>query len=302
MPFSIWVTRAPTYAQAHREAVGNLKAPLTTPPGEAGLDRAELDDLLHVLGATAHPADHARWLRYAKTGEPWCSVFTTPFEGPLRHVELSASYSNPRFMRNMLDMFDLGLRLAERLGGKLYEETQGAEITAANIDAFLAHEGEFVKGQHAFWRSGQEQLWSSSYAPLEYPLGAIDQLSDYLQFGVATKGEPPPLSALVAKLPEHLEAHPLQHSAVLEDRKSGAPVVRLIRVEDGVIVRPYWSHLAFEHLARETFRAVERAEALTGGEVRYLGKPASATSRKELEAHAKGLGVEYYEWLNSPRA
>jgi hypothetical protein len=297
MPLSIWITRADSYAAAHSEAVKALKAPLGPVDSKLLLDRSALDDVLDVMNATPHAGDRAYWLRYAKTREPWCSVFTTPHEGPLRHIELSASYSNPEFMRNMLDMFDLALSLAKGTGGRVFEETQGTLITRDNVDAFLAFEGPFVKGQHSFFKSGQRQLQQELYAPLEFPLGAIDQVSDFMVFQLATPGEPPPLEALVAGVPDTLKVHALQRSAVLIDRATDRPAVWVIRAEDGVVVRPYYGALPFQRLAAETLAMVERLEQRLGSQVRFKGKALSADARTELKRHAQGLGVELFEWM-----
>jgi hypothetical protein len=297
MPLSIWITKADSYAAAHTEAVRALKEPLGPVDAQRLLDRGELDDLLDLMNATPHAGDHAHWLPRPKSREAWCSVFTTPHEGPLRHVELSASYSNPEFMRNMLDMFDLALAIARKTGGRVFEETAGTLITKETIDAFLSFEGAFVRGQHDFFKSGQRQLQQQSYAPLEYPLGAIDQVSDFMVFQLATKGEPPPLAALVAGVPETLKVHTNERSAVLIDRATDKPAVWVIRVEDGVVVRPYYAALPFQRLAAETFAAVERLEQRLGAQVSHLGKIAAPDARTELKRHAQGLGVELYEWL-----
>lgn len=265
------------------------------------MDRAQLLAALERLGAVFHPPDRAWWLRYAKTGEAWCCVHAEPGDGPLRRVELLASYSNPRFLRNMLDMFDLALTLARCLDARVFEESHGTEITASNVDAFLAKDGPFVQGQRAFFRATQEELQTRLQAPLEFPLGVIDDVPDYLQFVIRTSEPAPSLQELCADTPDHLSAHPLERSAILDLRERKLPVVRLIRLEDGVLVRPYWSSLPFATLAHETFRAVDRLERRFGKETLYLQQPCGPDRRAVLEQHAQGLGVEYYEWLVPPR-
>lgn len=263
------------------------------------MDREELAVALSSLGAVFHPPDGAWWVRYRQTGEAWCVIHFVAGQDPLHRVELSTSFSNPRFMRNMLDMFDLALTLARCLDARVFEEAHGTEITASNVDAFLARDGSFVTGVHAFFRSAQEEIQTTSRAPLEFPLGVIDDVPDYLQFVVRTTG--PSLQDLCADTPDHLSAHLLELSAILELRERKIPVVRLIRLEDGVIVRPYWSSLPFAVLAQETFRAVERVERRFGTETLYDQQPCGPERRAVLESHAQGLGVEYYEWLVPPR-
>ncbi|APR82856.1 Hypothetical protein A7982_08205 [Minicystis rosea] len=294
MPLSIWVTRAASYAE-----VRSKRDEKALPDPDELIDREKVNRFLTIYDAVPHPPDHAWWIPRPKSREAWCSLFMVSHEGPLRHVELSASYSNPEFMRNMLDMFDLALDLARRVGARVFEETRGQEITAANIDAFLAHQGEFVRGQHAFFRSGQEEIQRRLRAPLELPLGAIDEVPDYLEFAIVTRGPAPTIPELCADTPSHLEPHMLERSVIFDDRESKTPIVRMIRFDGGVIVRPYWTKLPFPRIAAETLRAVDRVEERFGEVTRYRGLSCGREQRAELEKHMKGLGVEYYEWMSS---
>lgn len=291
MPLAIWVTRATSGAEARQDRSN----------GAPALDREALAWALSSLGAVFHPPDGAWWVRYRKTGEAWCVIHFAPDDEELHRVELSTSYSNPRFLRNMADMFDLALTLAQRLDARVFEETRGAEITASNIDAFLERDGSFVDGQRTFFRSTQEELQTTSRAPLEFPLGVVDDLPDYLQFVIRTEEPAPSLRDLCADTPAHLSAHVLEVSAILDVRERKIPAVRIIRLEDGVIVRPYWSSLPFAELAQETFRAVDRIERRFGKETLYYQQPCGPERRADLESHTHGLGVEYYEWLVPPR-
>ncbi len=290
MPLAIWITKAATGAEARRD-----RSDAALP-----MDRAQLRVALSALGAVFHPADGAWWVRYRKSGEPWCCVNVAPGDAPLHRVELSASYSNPRFLRNMLDMFDLALTLARSLDARVFEETHGTEITASKVDAFLAKDGPFVQGQHAFFRSTQEELQTRLRAPLEFPLGVVDDVPEYLQFVIRTAEPAPSLQELCADTPDHLSAHLLEWSAILDLRERKLPAVRIIRLDDGVLVRPYWSSLPFATLAQETFRAVDRLERRFGKETLSLQQPCGPERRAVLERHAHGLGVEYYEWLVPP--
>lgn len=264
------------------------------------MDREQLRVALTSLGASFHAPDGAWWVRYRKSGEAWCSVYCGPDDGPLLRVEISASYSNSHFMRNMRDMFDLALTLARCLDARVFEEIHGTEITASSVDAFLARDGAFVQGQRAVFREAQEEIQTRSRAPLEFPLGVIDDLPDFLQFAILTEEPAPSLRDLCADTPDHLSVHLLERSAILQLRAREMPVVRVIRLEDGVLVRPYWSSLRFADLARETFRTVERVERRFGRETRYFQRACGAERRAVLELHAQGLGVEYYEWLVPP--
>ena len=143
MPYCIWVTRASSYVAAHRgDATG-------------ALDAAEIEDLLAILEADWHAADRSFRLHHPSGKDPWCSVFPHPERKSIHHLEFSASFGHPSFPRNMADMFDLALRFAKRLGGRVFEEQKGVEVTPANVDALLEPNGAFAQGLIKFWQAGR---------------------------------------------------------------------------------------------------------------------------------------------------
>jgi hypothetical protein len=279
-----------------------LSQPLGPAEPSALLSRADFDQWLARVNAQPHAGDGGWWVRYGKDhsafGEPWFSVFATPREGPLRHVELSASFTNAQFMRNMLDMCDEGLRLSRRLDAKLYEETRGTELNLENVDAFLDFKGPFVTGQHKFFLDGQAELRDQPYAPLEFPLGAIDQVSDYFRFDLRTK-DVPTIEDLVAQTPAHLDSRPRDDvELVLYPKQGKQSLVRVVLLDEGLVVRPAWSRLPFAQLAGETLRTVDRLEQQLSASVTYRGAPVTAAQRATLEPQTAGLGVSFYEWLH----
>ena len=284
MPYCIWITRAASYAAARR---GDA-----TPE----LDRAELEDLLDILEATERVEDCEFRLAHPHGGDAWCSVYLHPSAGPLRSVELSTSFTHASFPRNLADMFDLALRLARRLGARVFEESRGIEVTKKNIDQLLDPEGDFALGLVRFWHEGRKRLLSENRAPLEFPLGAIDGMSDYFVFEIPTPA-PIPLTTLAAATPAHLQAHLLPNSIVLEDRESGHGAVRIGRFESGHYVRPYWSSLPFATLAREVLHAVERVSSAVGVRARYFGMEVDRELHDQIAAAAQRSGSEYVEQM-----
>lgn len=283
MPYCIRITNAASYEASRRSDA--------SPP----LDRAELVDLLAVMEATEHPEDNAYWLAHPSANDAWCSVFLHPNEGPLHSVELATSFTHPSFPRNMADMFDLALRLAERLEARVFEESRGAEITAANIDELLDPSGDLAWKLVSFWKSGRKRLLSELQAPLEFPLGAIDGMSDYFCFKFPTV-EAISFESIAAATPAHLEAHVMASSIVLEDRASGIGVVTIGRFANGGhYVRPYWSELPFAMLARETLHAVDRVASAAGVPATYFGSELDRDLRAQIVAAAQRSGAEYVE-------
>ncbi len=285
MPYCIWITRASSYAAIRR----------AEPSPE--LSGETLDDLLDIFHPSRHPRDGATWLDHPQGKDPWCAIFRHPGAGQVRHVELSLSFTSATFPRNLGDLVDLALQLARALGGaRVFEESSGHEVTAENVDQLFALDGALVRGLLDFWREGRQRLLVESHAPLELPLGAIDELTDYFLFELPC-ASPPPLQALARLTPEHLTPHVLSHSMVLEDRAAGEGAVRVVRTEDTLVVRPYWSSLPFRTLAREVLAAVDRLAAATGAGPRYRGEPLDPTLRLRVEAAARRHGVEFVEQM-----
>lgn len=299
MPYSIWITQARSF-----ESINRNPATEDADDVSVGMDRPELDDLLGIMDAVDHPQDNARWLYHPDTGTPWCSVFTTPASGPLRNVELSTSFTSPEFPRNMADMFDLALRLAERLKASVFEEFAGCEVTTENIDGLLDLEGEFVAGQMQFWDGIRNKLLAEFYAPLEFPLGATDMMNEYFMFaflppkrGILRRAPKlPSMEELLADTPSHLIPIIPDNSAVLEDRESGEGAVRILPSKGGYVVRPYWSSLPFSQLARETLAMVDRVSEKMGiAPLHARRETLTSDTRAEIDRCIQGLGVDFVE-------
>jgi hypothetical protein len=75
-------------------------------------------------------------------------------------------------------------------------------------------------------------------------------------------------------------------------------VARVFPVDERCVqVWPYWSELPFARAAAEVLSALGRIEArVGGGELSCNGQAVTAAQRAEIEAHARGLGVEFFEW------
>jgi hypothetical protein len=282
MPYCVWVTRAPSYAVAHQGAL------------TGALIRDPVDDMLDMLNATRRAEDASYWLDHPTGKDPWCAVFLHPNQGPLHHVEFSTSFTHPSFPRNMADMFDLALKLGRSLGACVFEESRGQEVSADNVDDLLDPKGEFAQGLFRFWKAGRQRLLVENHAPLEFPLGAIDAMSDYFFFEIPTTNTAP-YKTLAASTPNHLIAHVLANSIVLEDRASGQGVVRIGRFDRGYYVRPYWSDLPFAILAREVLAAVDRISAAVNAPARYYDHELGPELRARIAEASRRHGAEYAE-------
>lgn len=235
-------------------------------------------------------------------GGPWLIVEQ---RGP--NVALSTSYSNGRFLRNSMDMFDLALSVASGLGANVVEEVRGQVVTKENVDALLSVDGPYVATQASTFRATQERLQAEGMAPLEYPLGPVDLVSEYFALHVGDGATAERVgSALRDALGKRLTVvssttflvAPIDDRGWLARTFGGAaePAAKvLVRPDGSVQVWPSWRR-PFAECAKVTLEV-----ALLLG--RALGAPVMlGTDRCDdafvatLTPHIGGLGVDFYAW------
>ncbi|MEQ1503012.1 MAG: hypothetical protein ABMB14_12320 [Myxococcota bacterium] len=173
MPFELWVRRGDR---------GGIPAPA-------------LRALLAGAPANLQP-DGVYRLRRPDNGEPWVTVRHAPADGaPDAHgtVIVAASYTNPRFLRDAVDAFQLARRLGEALDGEVTDALLGERIAFDRLDAVLAPGTPLVTALADAHRDQMLDLARLGRIPLEWPLsGTIDSAPVRLIFQVRT-AEPPSL-------------------------------------------------------------------------------------------------------------
>jgi serine/threonine protein phosphatase PrpC len=287
MPFRIYLTKADRLP---------IHKPVPVDPPEL-VDRAALALELALLGGDASPADSSIWIPFNRTQEPGCRAIVMPEEGPVHHVEFALSFSHPQFERNLDDMFCVALGFATVWGGRVFlDDDPETELTRENLDVLLAPNGAFLTPLRDFWNKSRIAMVLEDLGFLEYPLGPVDEVSDYFRFVWHMPDGPPTLDDLLSDTPDHLSAHKQGSSAYLRDRTSGKGLVCIGPHPDAIVVKPLWTAAPFALQAKEVLRTVERVEARVGKPPLYYGSPATREERHELEQRAKGLGVSYYRW------
>lgn len=300
MPFDLFVSRAPTYHAMRGEPApkNGFFARLfsSAPPPPTGpippITRDEFHEALSQVPATLASRDAYRVI--AADGTPW---FVAQWQ-PAGYVLLSTSYSYARYVRNFANMFDWGLQLASHLEARLFDEVHRAEITPENIDALLAQSGKYVALQVETHRRVATELEAEARAPLEYPLGPIDMVSEYLIFHVE-----PERTLSAAEVPARIESAlpELEVEVASEDAwyvKAGEQLLtKMLRRPDGHWqVWPSWGSAPFTRIGETTLAVAELLGRETGGTVQFLGRPLDAPMQEALRAHLGGLGVDFYVW------
>jgi hypothetical protein len=265
--------------------------------------RDELHDVMQGAPAV-RKSDTVYWVSH-QDRSPWFVVERRD-DG---RVVLSTSYTNPRFLRNFPDMFDLGLRLAQALGARLIEEVHSTVVTPRNIDSLLAPNGRYVELQAATWRHAVEQMAMSGQAPLELPLGQVDLVGEYLVFHVvperrdhdATALTDTAVTALVTGADRGIDVRTEGTGTWLAvDAADKQWLTRVLRRDDGAWqVWPAWGMAPFARIATLTTAIAEALAAAAGGAFLFLGLPYDDALRAEVHARKAGLGVDFYLWTQT---
>jgi hypothetical protein len=298
MPFDLYVSRAATFDAMNQNSAGRRKqgffARMRSTPDMAPITNEEFHAVMR--GAPAErKADHIYWV-LTQDGDPW---FAAEWKGE-GNVLLSTSYSNHRYLRNFADMFDQGLRVAEELDAHLFEEVGGRETTRKNIDALLAPTADYVKLQVGTWHQAMAQLSEKAHAPLEYPLGPIDIVSEYMAFHVTPERaiEHDSVAPLFERTLKSVRVRVAQEAAwCAVDTDGDKWLTKVLHRPDGKWqVWPAWGQSGFSRIAETTLAAAEELHRMAGGDIHFLGRPFEGSLREEARARTNGLGVDFYLW------
>ena len=277
MPFDLYISRATTFG-------ASSPRPITS---------EELQGAMSGAPAT-RKADHVYWVRHPD-GDPWFVV-----EWKAGQVLLSTSYSHHRYLRNFPDMFDQGLVLAESLGARLFEEVEQREVTRSNVDELLHPDGKYVELQAGTWRGAMDRLARQANAPLEYPLGPFDVVSEYLVFHLAPARpiEDDAVPALLERATSGVKVHAAREGTWCAIEVAGERwLTKILRRADGQWqIWPAWGQSPFPGIAATTVAVAEELHRAAGGELRFLGRPYDDSLRESVHARLDGLGVDFYLW------
>ena len=131
-----------------------------------------------MAGAPAlRMTEHLFWVHHGD-GSPW---FTAEWR-PDGTIELATSEVHSRFLRNLPDLLDQGLRMAGQLKARLFEQADGSEVVPAGLAARLRPDSAYLAVHLRRWKAAMEELGDKLLAPLDFPIGPVDTVPEFLLF------------------------------------------------------------------------------------------------------------------------
>ena len=308
MPYDIWITRAENFADITEVSDrptfwGRL---LGGGRSRTLIGADEFHALMEDAPATRRPDSHTYWLRHINEDDPWASVRFQPATRPgLGHIRLSLSLSSSVYFRNLGDLFDVSLKMAEALEAQVFAGEEGRVVEVGNVDALLEPAGDFVQSQLAAWRALKSRLEAQGQAPLEYPIGEVDAVPEYfcfyLHLGYALDAARLIEGLRGLDLSLVLQAHGAR-AFLLRDVSRGTGVTKVLMRPDGDLqIWPVHWPGPFQRVARATLGIALGTRELFGGRLTFFRQPLSEELLDELKRRGEGLGVEFYEWRASLR-
>lgn len=285
MAFELWIQR---YVEGKSSG---------TYIGGADIGELEFHGLMQHPGCTNLPGTSTYRLMH-KSGVPWLlAELDTPLERPSR-IRLSISLTNFKFARAWIDAFDAALDLAQHLNAHLIEGSYHSEVSAENIDEYLRADGEYAQIHMKRWHDALTEMNIHNQAPLEFPLGHLDSVSEYFCLSV---------QAYTAVTPEKLTdelGYALRlrsassHTGAIYDPETQRPISKILFRADGKIqLQPFYWKEPFAMAAAETLEIAETIEQKYGGSLYFFSQPVSDELRSALKNRINSLGADFYWWV-----
>lgn len=293
MAFDLFLSRAGSLSEAHRPG-------LLTRLGLRKVDGYGPEDLQALVRQAPRSRQFAEgvyWVWHPQTDRPWMSLRHDPMGGGT--LVFSISYGHYRFPACVADAIDWLVQAAPQLGGRVFEEVQGREVRPGDLDGLLAPQGRYMQLQLQSWRQGIQQNLSRGLAPLEFPVGGVDWVSEYLALVVEPARKVERIAEALGKLPRGstlVEVAPGGHLLVQGDEA----LVRIFHRPDGFLqFTPHHTSDEFARLARTTVELAEAAHEAVGGRLRFFQEDWAGPLPAAVKGRLSGLGVEFWQWLGS---
>lgn len=219
------------------------------------------------------------------------------------YISLSISYGHQKFLKVWADAFALALRLGRALNARVFEDSKHLEITRENVQELLAPHAALVTEQAGFWKEAVTGMDRHMQAPLEYPVGPYDAVNDYFVFFLEPSNYIK-MSELVKKLDLYIDPESLAEDAfAIQDRQTGSLLSRVfLRPNDRALqIWPFYWMEPFEKVAGATLDLAKQLQAELGGSLYLKEKPITQSLEGEIRAQIRGLGVEFFLWLESTK-
>jgi hypothetical protein len=244
--------------------------------------------------------DGSLWLWHPQ-GMAWLSAaYKTDVKTGDGYISFALSYAHNQFLKVFADAFELALRLSQYLGARIFEDTGYGEITAENAGELLSPHGSFVLEQASLWQATVADLDGRIQAPLEYPLGRFDAVNDYFVFFLEAAAQVD-MRSLVRQLSISVPPESLADNCfALQDPDSGSVLARVLKRPDGALqIRPFYWMEPFAVVAAATLDLSCRLQDHVGGRLFMRDKPFTPELQAAVAENIKGLGVEFFLWLQS---
>jgi hypothetical protein len=270
-------------------------------PGAQPLSLADFELIMNGAPLRRRLEDGTCWLWHPE-GMAWLSASFHPGNDEVDgYVSFALSYAHNQFLKVWADAFELALRLARHIGARVFEDVSFKEITRENAGELLDPASTFVEGQARFWKETVTGLEERLQAPLEYPIGRYDAVNDYFIFFLDPKKKVD-LPSLISGL--NLSCAPDSIGTdrfALQDPGSGNLLARvLLRPDDGALqIRPFYWMEPFSTVAEVTLDLAYALQHALGGQLFLRDKPLSPEFRAEIVENIKGLGVEFFLYLEA---
>jgi hypothetical protein len=281
VPYDIWLTRERSFEK--------MTDPAKRPIEPASLAFA-LDD---QPPGSRRRDDETWWITRPDTGEPW---FVCRYERG--NVVLSCSYTNPRFLANFADLLDFAVSLGDRLRARAFEEVGGREVTRRSVERLADARGGYAKLQFDTFVAVLGQMEADATAPLEWPIGPIDMVSEYCALLLSGEGRFESVDAVLEAWSGPVEVVDLTSAVLMSEHKGQMVTAAKVLVRPDGAIQVWPSHQRIPFAVGATV-AVELTRSLVG---RYdlaarLGvHPVDPPLLEEILERASGLGVDFYEW------
>jgi hypothetical protein len=276
----------PVLLVIRRVAPRPVTPPLTIPSAE-----------FHALMAPApavRQAEDLYWVHHGD-GSPW---FTAEWlsDGT---IVLATSEVNHRFLRNLPDLLDQGLRMAGQLRAQLFEYPEGHEVVAAGLAARLQPGGPFLAHHLARWKQAMERLGDDLLAPLDFPIGPVDTVPEFLLFHLIP-AKAIPIEAARAAVEQALpgsKAEVLGSDAlIVSGPEEGALLAKVLLRPDGEwLIWPIHGLVPFARVAPAVVATAEAIAAEVGGEFWYAERPYE-TVKQAIHERMRGPSAAFYAW------
>jgi hypothetical protein len=292
MPFDIFVTRTSLPDKEIELTASGWNFLPWKKTNTNSITKAEFNSAFQSAIVRQRHADDLLWI-WHELDVPWCSAELVPTDDDGGYIQMSISYGNNYFMRVWKEIFEFALKIAERLGARVIEGQWKEEITRKNLLAAIEQEDEYYQHHFSCWRQTLDTLSAKNQAPLEYPIGFEDSVSEFFMFQVYPD-RILPFHQIIREMSLNVDSVSTSGGSFIKD-KDGNPITRFFVNADGsFVLTPAYTFRDFCYLVPGTCDIAEQLQKHLGGTVFFNHVPFTEDLKNFVLENSKGLGIEFY--------